>query len=249
MARNATLEKILTDTRAEARLSLDPAHNVQARDGQINLIQREQQRLWEDFAWPHLRVQRFIPLAAGQRYYDPLAALMEDGSTPAQQIPIDRIETVEVKSDSQWLRLSPGIDASCYAAHDSALDQRSWPPRRWKISEDDQIEIWPISDTDASVDQEGYIRITGIRQLRPLVAESDRADLDDRLLSLYAAGAILAGAGAKDAQLKLEAAARLYGRLKGALTKTADFNMFGAGLRNAPQQRPVISHYKPPVQP
>lgn len=249
MARNATLEKILTDTRAEARLSLDAAHNVQARDMQINLIQREQQRLWEDFAWPHLRVHRFIPLDAGQRYYDPLAALTEAGATPAQQITIDRIEKIEVKSDSQWLVLSPGIDASCYAAHDSALDQRAWPPRRWKISEGDQIEIWPIPDTDASTGQEGYLRLTGIRSLRPLVAESDRADLDDRLLALYAAGALLAAAGAKDAQLKLEAAARHYGRLKGALSQTGSFNMFGAGLRSPEPRRPAISHYKPPVQP
>lgn len=247
MARNTTLERLLTDTRAEARLSLDVSHNVMVRDTQINLIQREQQRLWEDFAWPHLRVQRFIPVQAGQRYYDTDAALMEDGSTPAQQIPLDRIETIEIKSDGHWLPMETGIGPEHYAAHDSFLDERAWPPRRWKISENEDIEIWPIADTDATpADQYGYLRITGIRALRPLVADGDRADLDDRLLSLYAAGAILAAAGAKDANLKLEAAMRHYGRMKASLSKSPDFNMFGTTLRPF-RQRPYISRYKPPV--
>lgn len=247
MARNKTLEKLLTDTRAEARLSLDPAHNVQTRDSHINLIQREQERLWEDFAWPHLRVHRFIPLQAGQRYYDPDAALMEDGSTPAQQITIDRIERIEVKSDGQWLPMEPGIGPDHYAAHDSALNERAWPPRRWKISENEDLEIWPIADANADpADQYGYLRITGIRSLRPLAQAGDRADLDDRLITLYCAGALLAAAGAKDANIKLEAASRHYGRLKGSLSKTSDFNMFGTTLRPF-RQRPYISRYKPPV--
>ena len=246
MARNKTLLRLLTDTRAEARLSLDAAHNVQARDGQINLIQREQERLWEDFAWPHLRVFRYIPVQAGQRYYDSEAALMEDGSTPAQQIPIDRIEKIEIKSDSQWLPMAPRIGIENYAAHDSALDERAWPPRSWQITEDEQIEIWPVPDSDAdATDQYGYLRLTGIRSLRPLVNDDDRADLDDRLLTLYCAGAILAAAGAKDANLKLEAGAKHYGRLKGSLSKGGDFNMFGTTLRQEPR-RHVITRYKAP---
>lgn len=248
MARNKTLEKLLIDVRAEARLSLDPAHNTQARDSHINLIQREQERLWEDFAWPHLRVHRFIPVQAGQRYYDTDSAVMEDGSDPAQQIPIDRIETIEIKSDGQWLPMETDIRAEHYAAHDSALDERAWPPRRWKISEGEDLEIWPVPDTDAGDEQYGLLRITGIRALRPLAQMDDRADLDDRLLTLYCAGALLAAAGAKDANLKLEAAARHYGRLKASLSKSADFNMFGTTLRPF-RQRPYISRYKPPVQP
>ena len=248
MARNKTLESLLTNVRAEARLSLDPAHNVQSRDSHITLIQREQERLWEDFAWPHLRVYRFIPVQAGQRYYDTDAAVNEAGETPAQQIPIDRIERIEIKSDGHWLPMETGIGPEHYAAHDSALDERAWPPRRWKISENEDIEIWPVPDTDAGDDQYGLLRITGIRALRPLVQNTDRADLDDRLLTLYCAGAILAGSGAKDANLKLEAASRHYGRLKAGLSKSPDFNMFGTVLRPF-RQRPYISRYRPPVQP
>jgi len=247
MARNQTLLKVLNDVRAEARLSLDPAHNVQTRDSHIIMIQREQRRLWEDFAWPHLRVHRFIPVQAGQRFYDTDAAKMEDGSDPAPQKPIDRIEKIEIKSDGQWLPMEPDIRAEHYAAHDSALDERAWPPRRWRIYEGEDLEIWPIPDTNAdATDQYGYLRITGIRALRPLVDDSDRADLDDQLLALYVGGALLAAAGAKDAGLKLEAANRHYGKLKGSLSKVSDFNMFGTNMRTF-RQRPYISRYKPPV--
>lgn len=246
MARNQTLLKILTGVRAEARLSPDPAHNIQTRDTHIITIQREQERLWEDFAWPHLRVQRFIPLQAGQRYYDADGALMEDGTDPDYQIPIDRIEKIEVKSDGVWLPMETGIAAQHYAAHDSALDERAWPPRRWKISENEDIEVWPLADEDAGADQYGYLRITGIRALRPLVDDGDRADLDDRLLELYVAGAILAAGGAKDANLKLEAASKHYGKLKGSLTKGGSFNMFST-TKQPVRQRGFALRYKPPV--
>lgn len=248
MARNQTLEKLLRDTRAEARLSLDPAHNVQTRDSHVNIIQREQERLWEDFAWPHLRVERFIPVDAGQRYYDVDGALMEDLTDATLGVSIDRIEKIEIKSDARWLPMGAGIDAGHYAAHDSQQDERAWPPRRWRITEDEMIEVWPLPDQNATTDElDGYLKITGIRSLRPLVADTDRADLDGRLLSLYAAGAILAAAGAKDASLKLEAAARHFGRLKGSLTKTGDFNMFSTTKESA-VQRPYIGRYRPPVQ-
>lgn len=247
MARNTTLLKILNGVRAEARLSLLPAHNVQTRDSHVILIQREQERLWADFAWPHLRVERYIPLANGQRFYELDSALMEDGSAATLHIPVDRIETVEVKTDGEWLPLEVDIRAEHYAAHDSALDERAWPPRRWKLTENEDIEVWPIPDADATpADQYGYLKITGIRQLRPLVDDDDRADIDDRLIELYTAGAILAGQGAKDAQLKLEAAAKLYARLKGNGSKVTDFNMFGTTERPMPR-RSYITRYKPPV--
>ena len=55
--RGKTLESILNSVRAEARLSLLPANNNQVRDSHVILIQREQERLWEDYNWPHLRVR------------------------------------------------------------------------------------------------------------------------------------------------------------------------------------------------
>lgn len=244
MARGSTLEAILRDVRLEARLSPNVAHNIQVREHHVALIQREQRRLWDDFAWPHMRVQRFLPLAAGQRYYSLASAKAENGSTPAQQIPIDRIEKIEVKSDGLWLSLTRGIGAEQFASHDSALNERSTPARRWELAEDGTVEIWPVPDESASAEQEGYLRVTGIRALRPLVDDSDVADLDDTLIILYAAGALLAAAGAKDAQLKLEAAQRHYERVKADLSRSESFRLFGVGTRAA-RSKPMIGHYRP----
>lgn len=235
MARGKTLINILNSVRAEARLSLQPAHNTQVRDSHVLLIQREQERLWEDFAWPHMRGLRLQPLSAGQYKYD----------NPTD-LAIDRIEKVEAKVDGIWIELINGIRAEEYASYDSALDQRSWPPRRWQVTEDDQIEVWPIPDTNGVVaTQEAYLRLTGIRQLGEFVDDTDTADLDDRLLVLYVAGGILAASGAKDAQLKLEAANRHYSKLKGSQMKTKSFNMFGTtNVRR--HAAPRINTFRPP---
>src|SRR5690606_17669179 len=98
MARGKTLEWILNSVRAEARLSLAPAANIQVRDPHILLIQREQERLWEDFNWPHLRIYPTIPLQSGQHVY----ALPDNLS-------MDRVETIEVYDGGRWKPLRPEI--------------------------------------------------------------------------------------------------------------------------------------------
>lgn len=244
MARGATLEAILTDVRMEARLSANTAHNVQDRDRQIHLIQREQERLWEEADWPHLRVERFMPLQAGQRFYDP-ASLQNEAGTVKGDLAMDRIESVEVKDGGEWLRLGNGVGRGQYAAYDSALDERADPAQAWRIYEDGQIEIWPIPETNAGDDQEGYLRFTGIRTLQTFVDLGDRADLDDRLIALYAAARILAANKAPETQLVLEAAKGLFGRLTANLHKSEGFQMFGVGNERR-VRRPVITHYTAP---
>lgn len=235
MSRKTTLVKLLDMLRVAARLSLNPAHNAQNRSSQVTMLQTEQERLWEDFDWPHLRVERQVPLQAGQRYYD----------TP-DDINIDRIERIEIFTNGGWTKLMPGIDAEHYTAWNSDLDARSWPPRRWKLHEDEDIELWPISDTDGdSLTREGYIKFTGIRNLSPLVADSDRADLDDTMLVGYVAAKMLAASGAKDAKLVLDGASSRYAKLRGRLTPRTSFRMFGIG--EAPQPRRfMITQYRPP---
>jgi hypothetical protein len=236
MARKTTLVKLLDDLRAEARLSLNPSHNLQNRPVQVKMLQRVQDRLWEDFAWPHMRVERQVPIQAGQRYY-----------APPSDMRIDRIERIEFYTDGAWRLIAPGIDPENYTAWNSDLDQRSWPPRRWQIFEDETVEIWPIADTNATeATREGYLKFTGIRNLNQLVDDGDRADLDDRLIVLYAAAEMLAASGSKDAQLKLDQANSIYARLRGHLTPRKQFRMFGVGEPLAPR-RIVISQYRRPV--
>lgn len=216
MARRTTLVKLLDDLRAECRISLNAAHNREARDKQVKALQMKQEFFWNDFAWPHLRVERNLDLAAGQRYY----AMPSD-------LDITRISKIEVRMDSVYTRVQPGIDACHYAAFDSELDVRSWPVQRWRISEDEQLEVWPIPEEgfDAA-SLEGRIKITGIRNLKPLVADTDRADLDDRLIVLHCAAEYLAATAAKDAQFKLDQANALYLKIRGQLMPRKVHKMF-----------------------
>jgi len=236
MARDTTLVKLLDLLRVEARLSLNPAHNAQDRSAQVTLLQAEQERLWEDFDWPHLRVKRKVAVQAGQRYY----AMPED-------IQVDRLEKLQIFTNGRWFDLLPGIGANELAAYNSDLDQRSYPPRRWEIYEDGNIEIWPISDIDGDADTfEGYIQFIGIRNLNPLVADSDRADLDDRMLALYVAAKKLAASGAKDAKLKLDEANSRYARLRGRLTPRVKFKPF-CGDQAPPSRKIFVTNYRPPT--
>lgn len=219
MARGQTLISLLNDLRAVARMSLNPAHSAQVRDHQVQALQRAQNWLWTDFDWPHLRVQRDVPCQAGQRFYG-----------PPEDLTIDRIVKVQVRYGWKWVDLEPFIDTEAnYAQWDSDLGVRSWPIRRWRIYEGEQLEMWPIPDHDADVNGslDGMLRIHGIRNLRPLVADTDTCDLDARLIVMFAAAEMLAASGAKDAELKLRDANAHYAKLRGDLMPRRRFRMFG----------------------
>jgi hypothetical protein len=236
MARGTTLTRLLDLYRAKARLSLNPAHNSGGFDVQVKHLQATQEWLWSDFDWPHLRVQRMAPAQAGQRCY-----------APPEDMPIDRIERVEFRVDTVWGELQPGIDAVHYAAFDSDLNQRDWPIRRWQIYEGEQVEVWPICNVDGNpTTLDSYLRFTGIRSLKPLVKPDDRADLDDNLIVLFAAAETLAATGAKDAELKLNQANKLYARMRGALMPRKRFRMFG-GASERPRRDPPAITYRPPT--
>lgn len=252
MARNQTLLKILTDVRGEARLSLNPAHNQADRDAQIGLIQREQERLWADHDWPHLMVSRYIPAAAAGRFYDPRNAYNDEWEMKGD-LSLERVVDVAIYDGHRWLPVCYGITDYMRFAHDSQIGEISWPPRAWQRAEDDRIEIWPMPDEDGILptgpatptDLQGLMRVRGVRDLRPFRDDEDRADLDDRLLALYVAAAILAESGAKDTNLKLEAAQRHYTRLKADQDKREPFSMFGVRrVQHVPG--PYVSRYRPP---
>lgn len=233
MARGSTLIKLLDDLRAELRTSLNPAHNSGERDKQVKFLQSTQEWLWEDFTWPHLRVNRNYRLQAGQYLYD-----------IAADFDIDRIEKIEVKDGGVWRPVLPGIETGHYASHDTELDQRSWPIRRWRIAENEQIEVWPIPDTNGDADDlEGYFKVTGIRRLRALVADTDRCDLDAQLIYLYAAAK--SDPESKNGKFALNLANKRLAKLKGNLTPRRQFKMFGIG-RSGPPNRIYVGQFRPP---
>ena len=217
MARNVTLGELIDDLRAEAGHSLQANLGTAMREVLVKVLQRQQKRLWDDYDWAFLRVKRNILTQNGQRYYD----LPND-------MKLENIERVEFKWGDQWTPLTSGIDGSHYSEFDSDKDIRSMPVYRWQPSENDQFEVWPIPSQNANATSlSGAIRFTGKRDLSPLVAQSDQADLDDTLLVLYSAAEILSREKADDAKLKLSMAERHYARLKGRSSNSDTFTLSG----------------------
>lgn len=236
MARYTTLIRLLDKLRAEARLSKNPAHNTQVREQHIDILNRIQERLWLDHDWPHLRVERQIPVQAGQRTY----------AFPTE-IDMERTEKVEVFDGSAWLPLSYGIGAAEYSTYNSDLDERASPVRAWKFAEGEDFEVWPISDIDAdATTRDGYIKITGIKKYEPMVADSDTAALDDNMLVMFAAAEVLAARGEKDAEFKLQSAQSFYLRQRGGMNPKRIMGMLGVG-KEPVARRMVITRYRPPV--
>lgn len=201
--RGTQLTRLVSKLRAELSRSANVSVGVDDAQILIDILQRTQETLYDDYDWPHLRVTfPKITLNAGQRYYD----FPED-------LNYDRIEDVAIRLNGLPIPFRRGIDFNCYAAFDSDAGVRSSPAQRWDIrSVDDkeQMEVWPIPS-----DSSNSVQFKGIRKLRPLVDAADVCDIDDRLLILFAAAEILAHADSPDANIKLKAGQQLYARLKG----------------------------------
>ncbi len=232
MARGKTLLKLLDDLRVELKLSLNPAHNSQVRDSHVRVLQTVYEWLWHDFDWPHLRIERSIPAQAGQRFYE-----------EPEEIPLERIEAIEFKDGDIWCPLKPGIGAREYNIWNSELDQRSWPIVRWRIWEDEQIELWPIAVDDGDVEtMNGFIKFIGIKKFTPIVDDSDRADLDDSLIVKFAASELLDDD--KKAQRKLQQAQARYAKIKGELMPRKRFRMFGSDQHGPKLHGPPRVYYR-----
>lgn len=225
MARGTTLNSLIDQLRAEAGYSLTVSLGAANRDVLVNLLQRTQKRLWEDFTWPFLRIKSDIAASASLRYYD----------LPSN-IDVDRIELIEFKDGGYWTPLLYGIGAHQLAEHDSDESETGWPVRNWEIYSETQFEVWPIPNTNGTASTlEGYFRITGTKNLTSLVNGSDTADLDDHLLVLFASAELLARNKASDADAKFQQAQAHYSRLKARLSKSNTFAIGAAPVSRQPR--------------
>lgn len=224
MARGTTLGQLVTMLREECGHATSAALGQNTLPRMKRVLQRTQEFLWGDYAWPHLRVYREELLQAGSRYY----------SFPSD-LAFDRVENVHVRYDDTWRQVCYGIELCNYNAQDPELNQRDDPVLRWQAYEDDQFEVWPLPATDGL-----RLRFEGIKKLSPLVADEDRADLDDNLIVLFAAAELLAKQKGGDAEAKVRMAGRLYGQLKGQQSKSTMFIMGGG-------RDPAMGHYARPA--
>lgn len=217
MARRTQLLALVAQLRAETGRNQSVTVGVAELDNLKEMLRRVQEQLYDDYPWPHLRVQRTVALLQSGRYYD----------FPTD-LNMDRIERVALKYSGQYVEIERGIEFGDYTIYDSNAATESTPARKWDIRFTDtteQIEIWPIPNSD---DQTLYL--FGTKSLSTLVEESDRADLDDRLIVLYAAAEMLARQGSKDAKAKLEQAnARLMTLRRNSMNNTKTIQM---GLGN-----------------
>lgn len=216
MARGKTLNELVTDLRLEARYDSNPATSISVLPHMQQAIRSTQEFLYDEFDWPFLKVQRDIPLEAGQRYYD----FPED-------INLERVQRVDVLYGNVWQPVIRGIDLDDYTTHDSDAGERTDPVLKWDVrdtGDSEQMEIWPIPASNGM-----KVRVRGIRNLKPLVEDSDRADLDDMMIVLYAAGELLATSDPKTAQVKLARGKARRDTMEGRVMKTRNntFSMNG----------------------
>lgn len=221
MARGTQLLSLIAQLRAETGRSQEVAVGIDEAENIKVLLQRVQEQLYDDYEWPHLRVQKTVSLAAGQRYYDLPSGLN-----------FDRIEDIKVRYSGIYQGIERGIDLNDYSEYDSnaSTPERSSPAQKWDIRETgsgEQIEIWPIPN-----DNNQTLYILGTKNLSNLIQESDTADLDDRLIVLFAAAEMLARQKSADARSKLQLAQqRLLTLRKNSVSKRRTIQM-GLGRDN-----------------
>lgn len=225
MARGTTLNILVEQLRLELQQAQSPALGQNARPAHIHALKTTQERLYDDWNWPHLRITRDVDMVAGSRYYN-----FPDDINPERAI------KCQVKYNGVWQGgdLSYGIDATHYNISDSDEDARMDPVARWQLYEGDMFEAHPMPATDGVCS----LRFTGIKNLSPLIANADTADLDDTLIVLYAAVKLL---GEKAGKLKLQEAQTHYAKIKSNLQKRRWFIM-GGGLIRAREKTIIVRH-------
>lgn len=234
MARGTTLGQLVVMLREEVGDATSSQLGLNNLPHMKRILARTQEFLWNDFAWPHLRVAREEVLQAGSRYY----------SLPAD-LSFDRVEErVDVRNNETWELVTYGITADHYNASDSENDEREDPVTRWQVYEGNQYEVWPLPATTGTAGGNGVLRFHGVRNLLPLIADADTADLDDNLIVLFAATEILGRRSAKDAKAKENLATRLYGRLKRHQTGQK-VGMFIMGGGRDPHHGPFVGRPRP----
>lgn len=213
MARGEQLQVLRTMLRAEVGHSTMVAAGVDNVPALNQKLYRCQVMLYDAYDWPFLREIFPITLQAGQRYYDfPASGL--GGSTFG--LNAERVEEAAIDYSGRPVPIDKGIGFEQYAQFNSDNGDRASPARRWDLKRTsdaaEQIEIWPVPTDNTQI-----FSLKGIRALRPLVADTDVADLDDILIVLTAGAEITARENKKDAALMRAAAAKRLDQLEGRL--------------------------------
>ena len=240
MAFGTTLANLRTKLRAEVGQSLNTLQGANAQGQYDMALDRTQKELWESYEWPHLRYYSNLAAMAGQQLY----AYPPD-------MPFDYIIKGYVLSGTNnWAVLDFGIGLQDYSTYGEA--GQSWPILKWGnrptvtagvTDPIGKLELWPIPN------QNGSIRFLGQAPVNPLVADGDKAVLDDTLITLFAAAEILASQKAENSALKLQKAnqflRRHFANLGGGKRRTIALGGYGSMPGQGVPLTPGIDYIPP----
>lgn len=227
MARGTQLSKIREMLKAEIG---DFSGTNAARDSELNVkLSNKQQQYAKEYDWSFLERRWEVAAAAGTRFYVFPTVDADLGETA--KIDLDMLDRVEVFWCNTYLPVLYGIGKDEYNFLNPSLNQAADPIRRWREASNpneatgaNQFEVWPVPVGSST------IRFTGNRQLLPLSADADKADLDDMLLVLGVAVDILMRDKQPDAQVKAQMLVR-HLRHVGARNQTRDVKrILGQGM-------------------
>jgi hypothetical protein len=224
MSIGVTLSDLREDLRSELGHSQTAGTGTSA-EAQLNyMLRRAQKQLWQEFEWPDKVGHDHITMGSGQNFYPIPAGFDSDG-----------IREVYYRSGTDLTRLEWSVPIRDRMDSDfDALPPASseFPPTRWRIWTyapplpatmivdgiaypdpndgtpfdygEQLLELFPIPSF--STTETDNIVIWGDRTLLPLVSDTDVCTLDGVAIVLRAAAELALKAGAKNAQLKMQAA-------------------------------------------
>lgn len=238
MARGTTLPNLRLMLRAELGQTLDTSAATQMDASYTKLLYNKQLWLAASYDWPFLKdVMWDVAIAPGDRY---LSMPTNDIRGTAATINFERPFQVNVKYNSRWQPVRPGIGVDEYNVRDSdRIPVESQDPvQKFELRDyangTQKIEIWPVPTTAST------IRITGNRTLAALSADSDVCDLDDLLLVLTVAAEQLAGEESPKAQLIAQLAGERFQRITSAYPQN-DFKLVLGKNQYTKQSRKVAA--------
>lgn len=218
MPRNVTLGKLVYEVRAEIGATPNVGQGVGSMPMIEQVIRRTQDKLYHEYNWPHLLIERDEPLMIQQRYY-----------TFNDDVNFERILGCWVKYADNWRPVEYGFDPMTYNTSDPERSEYDDPIRRWRHYEGNQYEVWPVP----TANNQQTLRFKALRYLNPLLANTDKCDLDSTLIVLFASAEILARLKAADAESKMNVANQYYKNLRANFDKSGSFIM-GGGI-SSPQ--------------
>jgi hypothetical protein len=223
MPLNVPLSQLRLDLRAETGQSMNTQQGVQAQQNQDYQLSRQQQELYNEYDWLHLRTYLDLPVNSGQNLYD-----------YPPTMPFNLVTAIywTETAGTVWKLLKFGIQA---------FEIKPGPPQtgtptRWGNSlvidptgatptnPVGQIMLLPVPNAN------GTMRVAGKAPLPPLIADTDLCVIDSKAIVMFAAVEILATQKAEVAQLKLTKAQQYLKKLRSdqGADKKLNYNMGGS---------------------